>query len=539
MFAHRGFGVLLTALLALLVTSLGTSSPARAWTRSVVGGAQTKVDLGRDGTARVALRLEVDVQAGWLHELELAGLGDDVVLDPSHPPYLRSEDGEVYRPEAEVDAEGRIHLSFSRREAPKRGEYRVFLKYESKVDATAVKVAGQRYARIVWTLPGWETGLQGVSVELRAPKGASVPDSIEMPPGVEVEVSEQLQSTVFRWQRIHLPRMTPWSLTIDVPADSFVLPATPSAPAPRGFEPLPDREHHPVAWTLLAVAALALLKRRAIELTMGRQHLALRSSWPLVLSGTAVIFAAGQCLGPDRAVWAVPWILWALPRPASPRDLAALDGEWHPARITDLPRRKPGIGDFFDATTTLGMFALAVSSTGLCAIGQPAGALMLLPVFLCGTCHHCSPTGAESARLLGEFISELQLPWDAPEVAFGWELASTGRCRIRLDLASRRAGLRDLSFVVGCSSNGFVFRREIMLLVQTRAQSDADDLVRRRLPAQTNLHKSNGVVSRLVDWNTEALELVRALSRETPKPVTASRGTWLLREISKPSKKAA
>jgi hypothetical protein len=63
-----------------------------------------------------------------------------------------------------------------------------------------------------------------------------------------------------------------------------------------------------------------------------------------------------------------------------------------------------------------------------------------------------------------------------------------------------------LSFVVTSSPLGFVLRRNIMLLVETRAQSDADDLAR---------------------------------ARKTPKPVKASRGTWLLREISEPRREAA
>jgi hypothetical protein len=78
-----------------------------------------------------------------------------------------------------------------------------------------------------------------------------------------------------------------------------------------------------------------------------------------------------------------------------------------------------------------------------------------------------------------------------------------------------------------------------MLLVETRAQSDADDLTRRRTDAEPDLRSSDGSILRLVEWNAEAVELLRVLARKAPKPVKASRGTWLLREISEPPRKAA
>jgi hypothetical protein len=78
-----------------------------------------------------------------------------------------------------------------------------------------------------------------------------------------------------------------------------------------------------------------------------------------------------------------------------------------------------------------------------------------------------------------------------------------------------------------------------MLLVQTRAQSDADDLMRRRTGDDAELREEDGSVLRLVEWNAGAIELLRVLAHEAPKPARASRGTWLLREISEPGRQAA
>ncbi|KPK15168.1 MAG: hypothetical protein AMJ62_10290 [Myxococcales bacterium SG8_38] len=526
-------------LLAAFVIVLATSSTAHAWTRSVVGGAHAEIDLGRDATADVLLRLDVEVQAGWLRELELAGLGAGVVLDPSRPPYFRSEDGEIFRPDAEVDAEGRIRLSFSRREAPKRGGYRAFIRYESRVEAAAVEVEGQPRARVLWSLPAWETGLHDVSVELRAPKGTSTPtDPADTPAGVDVQITERPNRTVVSWRRIHLPRMTPWPLTVDVPAESLALPAAPEAPPPPVFRPLPKETRRPFVWTLLVVAMLALLKRRLVQLTMGTDLLLVRASWVAVLPIAAAIAGAAQWMGPDNLWLALPLIALALHRPL-PTATVAPHEDWRAARSVELPQPKTRLADYLDATTGIGAVVLALSSACSFAGGQSAAALLLVPLFFSGTRRHVGPRADEAAELLREFASSLRLDADAPQMALSWELAPDGRPRLRLFLPSCRTGLFRLGFAVASSSNGFTWRRHVMLLVQTRAQSDADDLVRRRM-VDTLAHRGpDGLITRLVEWDAQALELIRALSRRTPKPVKTSRGTWLLQEISEPSQKAA
>jgi hypothetical protein len=93
-----------------------------------------------------------------------------------------------------------------------------------------------------------------------------------------------------------------------------------------------------------------------------------------------------------------------------------------------------------------------------------------------------------------------------------------------------------LSFVVASSPLGFVLRTKVMLLVETRAQSDADDITRRRTNAEPDLRSADGSILRLLEWDADAVELLRVLAR---KPAKASRGTWLLREISEPRRKAA
>ena len=527
-------------LLFIFVAVLGSTSPAQAWTRTVVKGARATVDIERDATLSILLRLDVEVHAGWLHEMELAGLGADVDLNRYQPPYFRSEDGEIFRPEAEVREDGTIHLSFARREAPRQGEYRVFMRYRTKADVTAVEVKGEPRARVVWSVPAWETGLHNASVEFRAPPGSAVP--IEMQdtaPGVEFRVAERGKRTVVEWRRIHLPRMTAWPLALDIPVQAIALPVTaPDAPDPTGFKPLTIPEKRPVAWVLLLLAALVLLKRRSVELRMGRRGLLVQAPWAAVLTIAGIVLAVGQWWVPNYLVCALPLMAFSLHRHA--RWAAPSERKtWRPALSKELPKTKVPVSDFLDGTTVTGATVLVAGGTCLIALGQPTAALLLLPLFLTGTRHHMAGTVTQTADALRVFAAEFRSPAEAPEMSFSWELSSTGVPRLRVHLPTHRAGLMTLSFVVTSSPLGFLLRHNVMLLVETRAQSDADDLTRRRTNAEPDLPSSDGRILRLVEWNAEAVELLRVLARKTPKPAKASRGTWLLREIAEPRRKAA
>lgn len=522
----------------VFLSVLGSSSTARAWTRTVVKGARATVEVERDATLNILLRLDVEVHAGWLHELELVDLGDGVELDRYRPPYFRSEEGEVFRPEAEVLEDGRIHLSFPRREAPRRGEYRVFMRYRTKADVRAVQDTDQ--ARLVWSVPAWETGLHDVSVEIRAPKGSSVPSELyDTSPGVELQVAERPKHTVVEWRRTHLPRMTAWPLNLDVPLQAIDLPVAPAdAPTLTGFRPLSTPEERPIAWALLLIAILVLFKRRSIEVRMGRGALLVRAPWASVLVVSAIVLGVGQWLAPSYLLCAVPLVALALHRPA--RWTAATERQtWRPALAKELPRSETRPSELLDGTSATGLAVLLASGTCLIYLGEATAALLLLPVFLSGTRHHMPATASQTADALRRFASELGLPAEAPEMSFYWELSPDSVPRLRIHLPRYRAGLSSLSFALASSPVGFVLRRRVMLAVETRAQSDADDVMRRRTSGQAELRTSNGNILRLVCWDLDAVELLRVLARKTPKPVKASRGTWLLHELSEPGRRAA
>jgi hypothetical protein len=533
MHLRRAFGLLFVVVAA----SLSAPSWAVAWTRTVVQSARATVEVEPDATLSILLRLDVEVHAGWLHELELVDLGPDVELDRYRPPYFRSEDGEIFRPEAEQDEDGRIRLWFHRRDAPRKGEYRVFMRYRTKADAQAVEIDGQRRARIVWSVPAWETGLHDVSVEIKAPRGTLVPEEMEDPsPGVDLQVVERPDQTVIRWRRIHLPRMMTWPLTFDAPAESIALAApVETRPTPNGFRPLHIPEKRDIAWAVILLAVVALLKRRSIEVGRGHGELWIHGSWRWVLPGVAAWVGLAQWLLPTHPAWGLPLMGLALHRAV--RGTPRVVSDWCPVPLSALTVADPP--DFLDATTPFGAAVLFACTSMLFVAGQPTGALLMLPVFFSGTRHHYEPTHSETITALRRLASELRLPDDAPAMCFRWERASDGFPRLRLHLPTGRVGLLSVSFVLASCSSRFIRRRRIMLRVETRAQSDADDLMRRRSNEDVEVRDEDGSIIRLVSWDDDALELLRVLAREAPKPSKASRGTWILREISEPGRRAA
>lgn len=533
MHLRRAFGLLFVVVAA----SLSVPSLAAAWTQTVVQSARATVEVEPDSKLSILLRLDVEVHAGWLHELELVDLGPDVELDRYRPPYFRSEDGEIFRPEAEQHEDGRIRLWFQRRDAPRRGEYRVFMRYRTKADAQAVEVDGQRRARIIWSVPAWETGLHDVSVEIKAPRGTLVPQETEDPsPGVDLQVVERPDQTIIRWRRIHLPRMTTWPLMFDAPAESIALTAPIEASStPNGFRPLRIPEKHDIAWAILLLAVVALLKRRSIEVERGREQLWIHGSWRWALPGVAAWVGLAQWLLPTHPAWGLPLIGLALHREVQEKPLAGSD--WRPVSLSTLTVADPP--NFLDATTPFGAAFLLACTAALFVAGQPTGALLLLPVFFSGTRHHYEPTRSETITALRRLATELRIPDDAPAMCFRWERASDGFPRLRLHLPTGRVGLLSVSFVLASWSSYFLRRRSIMLRVETRAQSDADDLMRRRSNENVEARDEDGSIVRLVSWDANAIELLRVLAREAPKPSKASRGTWILREISEPGRRAA
>ncbi|MEM7433889.1 MAG: hypothetical protein AAF436_01965 [Myxococcota bacterium] len=529
----------LLVLLVVLGHWVGTPRPAAAWTRAIVESANATVEVHDDAEASVFLDLRLQVHAGWVNELEIAGLGSGVVVDPRRPPYLRSEDGEVYRPEVELTEDGRIRLSFERRGAPRKGEYRVLVRYRAKTQVSAVR--GTDEAEVLWSLPAWETGLHDVTVDIRAPRGSVVPSALrDSSPGVTLTTHERPGATQFVWRRIHLPRHTPWNLKFRVDKGSIALPASePALPRPEPFTPLAPADGQDLPWAVLLLVLLVLVKRRAIEVTMGREAHVVRLGWPAVLGLAGGCAALVMLFAPTEPLLAIPVLALMLHRP-SERFVVPEEHGWFAGQPSVQVRRETPLGDLLDGTRPVGWIVGGAVLLTMVALGNPIVALAALPVFLTGTWHHRPPTPAESERLLAAFMSNLRLEDTAPPMGFRWEAREGSPPRCRLVVPSARPGLLSLSCVAVTAKIGCVARRGVMLLVQTRAQSDADDLVRRATGREPDFRAADGRLGRLVEWGPDAYSLVRSLECRTHlKPLRKATGSWLLRQMRKRTSKAA
>lgn len=320
---------------------LAVAGSARAWTETDVQTARAEVDIGSDGRAQVVLELEVRVRRGWLEGLEVAGLDPDLQLDPERPAWWlqvdEAEDGAPpasFEPELKVRNDGRVYFDFPRRKAPRRGTYRAGFAYETRLQPEPL--AGDRI-RLGWTLPPWRSGLDDVTVVVRAPAGArpaiEPPDE---PSAVRATRSEEGGRTTIQFRRAHLPRTVAWTVGVTVPSEAvdLALRPEPSAapPLPTSSAPPPPGTGGPLPWlfaaalALLVAAKLWLYGRACRETRVRPRPLIPLPTWLRVaLSATAALVAAATWTHLPAAALAlvgtVPLLTFErLPRaPAPPR----------------------------------------------------------------------------------------------------------------------------------------------------------------------------------------------------------------------------
>jgi hypothetical protein len=196
-------------LLLLLVCALVRPQLAHAWTDAHVRDALARVELDLPAQrVQVTLDLAVEVRGGWLERLDLAGLEEGLVPDPTQPAWALLEGGELL-PAKLVVRDAVLSLRFQRRDGLRRGTHHVVLRYSAPL--TRGGLHDERPGRIRWTLPGWESGLGSAVIELIGVRG--------MRAVTDADVAQQIESSAegARFTRQLVPRASPWTVAVDVP----------------------------------------------------------------------------------------------------------------------------------------------------------------------------------------------------------------------------------------------------------------------------------------------------------------------------------
>lgn len=383
---------------ALVVVSLAPSR-ASAWADATVRSASARVSLDEGARAHVSIDATVRIEGGWLEALELDGLDAGLVLDPLDPVTMAPAPSPDAMPgDAPPDAleplvtlrdDGVVVLSFTRRHAPRRGDYVVHLAYDA--DLTSHAVADEAGVHVTWTFPAWRHGLDSVHVELALPARAH--PVIGADDEIEVGSRDEGGRAVWTLTRAHLARTREWPIEILAPpgvmAEGVAL-APPAAPTRDALPSAPAAPRPPWQGGLaLAIAsvlvALRIVRSRALE---AREHVSLQPLVPLPIALRALlVLAIGAALmgatlvGQDaRVLGALALVLLALavsrraPRKTPPRIgsfrhvTPSLRAAARRARLV----HRLGIDAWLDGTSPPGVLVLVGLAT--CVLRVPGAA---------------------------------------------------------------------------------------------------------------------------------------------------------------------
>ncbi len=501
-----------------------------------------EVALEPSGEAVVELRLQIRVRGGWLEALEVAGLDEDYVLDEESVVFA-SEEGSRFSPQVRAREDGRVSFGFRRRSAPRRGRYRASLRYRTNLAGRSTRPLEGGRVHVEWTLPGWRSGLDGVSVAFVAPGGSRF--TAEESTRASIETDEQELPDGRRrlsWRRAHLPRTVPWTVAIEVPGEAMdeALSQRATAPPPpeqsegpsQALERAEVAEARPLLPMVVAalMALLCVVSIWTFDAEAKRRGATAVGVLPLPkVARVLLVLSAGVAAGATaNPTW---WLgllgamaLVVLERQTMARAPAL--GSW--VDVNDAMRRKAQVARRLIAwrsptdISTISGAAVALGTTlviafvhrqdlaegarwfGPAQAGDLPGLVLLAIPFLTGVRRQLPLSGAERLLRLEEHGQRLA---SQGEFRLAVHQDAQGRwqdVRLRVFTITRPAGL--LRVDLGLSSTG-----RLVGMVLTRTGSTAEALVASQYPREEGRVGPGGRVGRVVE--PEALfGLVRVLA---------------------------
>jgi len=526
----------LTLALALVPTR------ALAWTEARIESAHATVEVEESGAAEVELELLVHVHRGWLTSLRLAGFDPGLALSEDERPSLRPADAEqpARFPEVRVGDDGSLAMNFPDRDGPRRGDYRLRLRYRTPLPADA-----DAAANVHFTLPGFEAGLDGVELVFRAPLGTRLASDSLPEATTQVELSEANGKSVLSLRRAHVPRTVPWTVELVLPnaGAAVVHDTTTSADAPNASSSSARRAPWALALVLVVLGPWRRRRfaKRASELGMKSVAL-LPFMPPLARDACVLVGALGYARAlPEEPVAALVFLSFAVLaqlervptqlRPARP-------GAFVPATYADRAKARRArllrplrIDAWLDATEPTGLLALALVVSGLSWLAAseaparllissvPFASLWLVPTFLSG--HARALPATMDARLSWADGVASRLEGSPHGLHVLLHRATDGRvqdARVDVELARPETGLLRLQILMAPSPGLSVSHGRPAALLLTRAQSPADFAASRAFP-DTSVWTSGDKTARLLplegDLGAGLSLLAAALSRTT------------------------
>lgn len=528
-----------TLVVGSILVLLG-SSPAHAWTDALVQSARARVEVDPSGRADVTIKLDLVVRAGWLEALEIAGLDPDAEIGPDQVEFL-SENGQRHRPTLRTRGE-HTQIRFDRRSAPRRGQYRVTVRYPTDLSSRITPGEGDTI-RVPWTMPGWQSGLEGVVVELVVPTAEAEVAVEDATASIETGRRREGDRTVLSWRRVHLPRTIPWTVAAELPADAlpgwtqhFDRVASPepvpaAAPEARVLAP----RAAPLAMMFIALLALGAIwafdvaarRRRARPQPWLGRSTSLRSlgvllaagvgsfatidgrvTLALVSVGVVVLLAAqrrAQRKAPALGRWRAP----------TEHDDAVVDASLGPIEWLDATRAR-GVLLWLTSAWVVGwVHALDVEAGRAATLSGWLWACLCLPMLVASP-RLIPPDPRGRLQRARRFASQLRVRLPGPAIALTVHESAHGEvqdARIRLITEARPQGLLRLD--VAFDDAGAAYG--IML---TRQGSDAEKQAAERSDAEA-LRGPGGRIVRVVGVD-EAILLARRFEA-TPKKKRATR----------------
>ena len=515
------------------------STKIYAWTETHVETVHAKLEINSAAQAQIELTIRLRVRGGWLEDLEIAGLDPDFELDQNASEFI-SADGTRMHPRLKT-RRARVHFQFSRRHAPRRGEYTAILRYHSDLSKRVIQNSNDDFVRVEWTLPPWRTGLNGVEIEIHAPPGAIFPKDEETPIGVEKEIEQGGTYSLLRWRRVHLPRTLPWTVKVDIPPSQMQLftesrqreiyqpdiPSVDTQMTEKGYGPIVGV----FLFFLYALCGFLFFERESKRrLLTPRPWISLSWYWRvlllLLLAGIAAIYTWKQQW--YFALGALALSLILIGQRSARQPIVQL-GRFRPFHLTDLKnalqqkqRNSRSLHRFFDATTLQGLFLWIVGITVMISaqrFDENAGdhipilwycASLLFPLWV--STHRCFPyTPMERILKIHRIASRLKFRLPGPALTLVVHERADGMiqdARIRLITQTRPQGLLRSDIALSRDGNA-------VGLWLTLENSDAERIIKQKTTKKGSAGPGGRIV-RILSIE-ESLTLTHAFEIKTDK----------------------